>query len=236
MQHTNTECSGLASRGIHKLAGPSSISGFTVLYKAVDEARINGLFDHEGNLDKIQLLSTPSSTDFSRTKSMYYFTPDYSLARKQAAWITQRGPPAVIVQIAVSDSAITSMEPPDVQCAFWPNSNWRELVWHCRTKTRLPKELAENYGKAILIIGTIANRPDVYYEQRSPADLTSEACVVRVRGPNKGGDRAAVQYVFSSDDEGKTFLEDQARHTMKIFHFGTRELETWAKQNSKLWF
>ncbi|KAF5633929.1 uncharacterized protein FTJAE_6915 [Fusarium tjaetaba] len=217
--------SGLASRGLHKLAGPLSIRGCTVLYKAIDEARTNGLFDHEGNLDRIQLLSTPPSTDFSRTKSMYYFTPDYSLARKQAAWIKQRGIPAVIVQIAVSDIVITSMDPDDVQCAFWPNSNWRELVWHCRTKMRLPEEFSETYGKAILIIGTIANRPDLYYQQRSPADLTSEDCVVMVRGPNNGGYREAVQYVFSSDDEGETFLEDQARHTMKIFHFGTRELE-----------
>ncbi|KAF5693025.1 hypothetical protein FDENT_2337 [Fusarium denticulatum] len=214
MQHTNTECSGLASR---------------------DQARINGLFDHEGNLDKIQLLSTPSSTDFSRTKSMYYFTPDYSLARKQAAWIKQRGPDAVIVQIAVQDSVITSMDPDDIQCAFWPNSNWRELVWHCRTTRRLPDEL-KKYNDAILIIGTIDNRPTAYYEQRSPTDLITEACVVRVRGPNKGGDRAAVQYVFSSDDEGETLLEDQARHTIKVFHFGTRELETWAKENRKSGF
>ncbi|KAF5590619.1 hypothetical protein FPANT_5937 [Fusarium pseudoanthophilum] len=204
--------------------------------RAIDEARINGLFDHEGNLDRIQLLSTPPSTDFSRSKSMYYFTPDYSLARKQAAWIKQRGIPTVIVQIAVSDMVITSMDPHDMQCAFWPNSNWRELVWHCRTGMRLPEKLSETYGKAILIIGTIANRPDVYYKQRSPTDLISEGCVVTVRGPNKGGDREAVQYVFSSDDEGETFLEDQARHTMKIFHFGTRELEAWAKENRKSGF
>ncbi|KAF5553099.1 hypothetical protein FPHYL_8826 [Fusarium phyllophilum] len=209
-------------------ARPQKQSGFA----SRDQARINGLFDHEGNLDRISvLMSASSSTDFSRNKSMYCFTPDYSLARKQAAWIKQRGPPAVIVQIAVQEKLITSMDPPDIQCAFWPNSNWRELVWHCRTTRRLPNEL-KKYNDAILIIGTIANRPTAYYEQRSPAELTSEAYVVMVRGPNEGGDRAAVQYVFSSDDEGETFLEDQARDTIEIFHFGTHELEAWAKEDS----
>ncbi|KAF5970493.1 hypothetical protein FBULB1_9690 [Fusarium bulbicola] len=222
--------SGLASREIDTLGRPSSITGYTVLYKAVDQARVKGLFDHQGSINGIGSLLSP--TDFSRTKSMYCFTPDYSLARKQAAWIKRRGPPAVIVQIAVQDSAITSMDPDDIQCAFWPNSNWRELVWHSRTKRRFPNEL-KKYNDAILIIGTIANRPTAYYEQRSPTDLTTEACVVRIRGPNKGGDRTAVQYVFSPEDEGETFLEDQASSTMKIFHFGTPELESWAKENSR---
>ncbi|KAF4429444.1 hypothetical protein FACUT_9187 [Fusarium acutatum] len=197
-----------------------------------DQARLNGLFDHQGALDRISvLLSVTSSTDFSSTKRMYCFTPDYSLARKHAAWIKRRGPPAVIVQIVVQDSVITSMNPPDIQCAFWPNSNWRELIWHCRTERKLPKELAK-YANAILIMRTIANRPNAYYQQRSPAELTTEACVVRVRGPNEGGDRTAVQYVFSPD-EGETFLEHQARNTIKIFHFGTHGLETWAKENRR---
>ncbi|KAF5627494.1 hypothetical protein F52700_8420 [Fusarium sp. NRRL 52700] len=219
-------------RAMYTLEGPSSMTNFTVLYKAVDQAQINGLFDQQGALHRLQVLLSPlSSVDFSRTTSVYCFTPDYNLTLRHAAWIKQRGLPAVIVQIAVQDSKITGMNHPDIQCAFWPNSNWRHLIWHCRTKRR-SKETTD-YARATLIIGTIANRPNAYYEQRSPADLATEACVVRVRGPNKGGDRPAVQYVFPDDDE-RTFFEDEARKTIKIFHFGTRDLKNWVKENRRL--
>ncbi|EXM23985.1 hypothetical protein FOTG_08924 [Fusarium oxysporum f. sp. vasinfectum 25433] len=228
MQHTNTEPSGSASGGRHTLSGPSIIERFTVLYKAMDQARTDGLFDSKGALNRISVLRSIPPTDFSENKTMYCFTPDYNLARKHAAWVKRRGPYAVIVKIAVQDSVITAMDPPDIQCAFWPNSNWWELIWHCRTET-ISKETVD-YGRAALIIKTIANGPNAYYHQRSPGELITEACVVRVRGPNKGGDRAAVQYVFSFDYEGRKLLEDQARNTIKIFSFDTCELEIWAKE------
>ncbi|KAK2676666.1 hypothetical protein RAB80_008852 [Fusarium oxysporum f. sp. vasinfectum] len=211
--------SGSASGGRHTLSGPSIIERFTVLYKAMDQARTDGLFDSKGALNRISVLRSIPPTDFSENKTMYCFTPDYNLARKHAAWVKRRGPYAVIVKIAVQDSVITAMDPPDIQCAFWPNSNWWELIWHCRTET-ISKETVD-YGRAALIIKTIANGPNAYYHQRSPGELITEACVVRVRGPNKGGDRAAVQYVFSFDYEGRKLLEDQARNTIKIFSFDT---------------
>ncbi|KAH7166784.1 hypothetical protein DER46DRAFT_646025 [Fusarium sp. MPI-SDFR-AT-0072] len=186
VQHTNTEPSGSASGGRHTLAGPSVMHDFTVLYKTMDQARLDGLFDPQGALSRISVLRSVPPTDFSENKAIYCFTPDYNLARKHAAWVKRRGPSAVIVQIAVQDSVITAMNPPDIQCAFWPNLNWRELIWHRRTET-ISKETVD-YGRAALIIGTIANRPNAYYHQRSPEELITEACVVRVRGPNKGGD------------------------------------------------
>ncbi|SCO85922.1 uncharacterized protein FRV6_10049 [Fusarium oxysporum] len=41
-----------ASGGIHTLAGSLVMDGFTVLYKAMDQARLDGLFDPQGVLNR----------------------------------------------------------------------------------------------------------------------------------------------------------------------------------------
>ncbi|KAM0085520.1 hypothetical protein ACKRZS_002255 [Fusarium odoratissimum] len=158
MQHTSTEPSGSAFAGRHTLSVPTVMEDFTVLYKAMYQRRTDGLFDQQGILSRTSVLRSVPPTDFSENKTMYCFTPDYNLARKHAAWVKRRGPSAAIVQIAVQDSVITAIGPPDTQCAFWPNSNWGELIWHCRTET-ISKETAD-YGRAALIFGRIANRPN----------------------------------------------------------------------------
>ncbi|KAM5517789.1 hypothetical protein FOXYSP1_08574 [Fusarium oxysporum f. sp. phaseoli] len=104
--------SGSASGGRHTLSGPSIIERFTVLYKAMDQAQTDGLFDSKGALNRISVLRSIPPTDFSENKTMYCFTPDYNLARKHAAWVKRRGPYAVILKIAVQDSVITAMDLP----------------------------------------------------------------------------------------------------------------------------
>lgn len=57
MQHTNTEPSGSTPGGIHTLAGPLGMDGFTVLYKAMDQARFDCLFDLQGVLNRTEFVS-----------------------------------------------------------------------------------------------------------------------------------------------------------------------------------
>ncbi|EXL93075.1 hypothetical protein FOIG_13959 [Fusarium odoratissimum NRRL 54006] len=56
---------GSASGGIHTLAGPLVVDGFTVLYKAMDQARLDGLFDPQGvlNRNRICVLLSALPTD-----------------------------------------------------------------------------------------------------------------------------------------------------------------------------
>lgn len=56
--------------------------GFTVLYRASDQARTVGLFDADGKIQDIQTISSLPPTDFSGIRSMYYFTPNYKGKQK----------------------------------------------------------------------------------------------------------------------------------------------------------
>ncbi|KAG5743435.1 hypothetical protein H9Q72_007937 [Fusarium xylarioides] len=204
--------------------------GLTMLYKGVDQARINGLFDSQGALKRLAVLLSAPPTDFSRNKAMYYFSPNLNVAKRYAAWAKRREGVAsvVIVQIAIPNSDIEAMNPPDLLRVFWPSSEWRDLIWHCRTAEKLPKELAK-YGNANLIIGTIACKPNNYYHQRSNPQELTEACVLTIKDSDNVGKQTGVQYVFSSDYEAETFLEDRARNTIKLLSFGGQELEAWVE-------
>ncbi|KAF4502693.1 hypothetical protein FAGAP_1094 [Fusarium agapanthi] len=202
--------------------------GLTMLYKGVDQGRINGLFDSQGALDNLSVLLSPAPTDFSRFKNMYYFTPNLYVAKRYAAWAKRREDvvSVVIIQIAVRNSVIEAMNPPNLLRVFWPSSEWQELIWYCRTARKFPKELTK-YGNAALIIGTIADKPNKYYHQRSSPQELTEACVLKVKDSDNVGEQTGVQYVFSPESEGETFLEDEARNTIKLLSFGGRELDAW---------
>ncbi|KAF5002044.1 hypothetical protein FGRMN_655 [Fusarium graminum] len=202
--------------------------GMTVLYKAVDQARTKRLFDSRGKLADIAVLWSIPETDFSRNKTMYCFTTSFDVAKRDAAWIKRRvsvEASVVVIQIAVRNSVIQSMEStPKLQRLDWPSPDWKELVWLCRSGKRIPKELGK-FNVAALIIGTMANRPRDYYLTFSSAAQLDEECVLKVEGPN--GQQSAIQFVFSSDEEGETLLVQEARNTIKLFSFGVAELQVW---------
>ncbi|KAH7233387.1 hypothetical protein BKA59DRAFT_535316 [Fusarium tricinctum] len=198
--------------------------GMTVLYKGMDQARTHGLFDSQGNLNDISVLDSPPRTDFSKNRSLYYFTPNFDVAKRYAGWAKRRDgvQSVVVIRMAIRNSVIESMPQGKLQRVFWPSSEWKELIWRCRTKRPPSKELTK-YGAAILIIGTIANKPDKYYYNYSSPEQLTEDCVLMTDGP--AGQRPAIQFVFSSEPEGEALLTDEARSTIELFYFSTAELE-----------
>ncbi|QKD53571.1 uncharacterized protein FOBCDRAFT_273274 [Fusarium oxysporum Fo47] len=95
---------GSAPGGMHTLAGPLGMDGFTVLYKAMDQARFDCLFDLQGVLNRTEFVS-------------FYL----NVAKKYAAWAKRRDNVAsvIIVQIAIQNSAIEAMRHPDLQRVSW---------------------------------------------------------------------------------------------------------------------
>ncbi|WZH49823.1 hypothetical protein QYS62_011039 [Fusarium acuminatum] len=203
-----------------------SAPGMTVLYRAVDQGRISRLFDNQGNLDHIPVLWSIPESDFSRSRTTYYFTNSFDVAKRNAAWIKRRanGGSVVVVRIAVRNSVIENMPPDKVQRIFWPNPEWKELVWRCYNRKQIynSKELAK-YSDAALIIGTIANKPKEYYYNYSSSAQLTEDCLL------KAGDQA-VQFAFSSEEDGESLLFEQAKNTIKLFSFTEADLEEWMKE------
>lgn len=197
--------------------------GYTTLYKGLDQARISGLFDQSGAVAKIgTLLSLPPS-DFSSDSSRFYFTPDHKVARYYAAYAKKRAicESVVIVCIRIPNAAIESLPQKDIQRIFWPNNEWKELVWLSRTRSLHPSHL-DKYSEATLIIGTTSCKADrIYYEMKTWEEITEE-CILRV---GKAGQKTdAVQYVFSGKRNGHEFLTEHA-HSVKVFPYPAAALE-----------
>jgi hypothetical protein len=201
--------------------------GYITLYKGIDEARISRLFDSSGTVSNITLLWTEGPADFSRMHPRFYFTPDHKVAEYYAAYAKCRGNSVavVILRFRIPNAAIEALSPPQIQHLYWPNDEWKEFVWIHRTRQpRLPSHLRK-YRNALLIIGTIARKPDeTYYALKSWGDIT-ERYVLKVRT-----DRPAVQYVFSGEEEVCDFLmENGARH-IQSFRYSHSELQEWLAQ------
>ena len=205
--------------------------GHTVLFKAIDQSRIAGLFDETGTLNRIETLRSLPPTDFSGTRSLFYFTPDHQVAVYYAACAKRRTNcvSVVIVCLRIPNAAIESLSAPDIQCIYWPSNEWKELIWRSRTGEHLPSYLRK-YRQAILVTGTISRKPDCCYHAMNSWQLVTEKCLLRV-GPT-GQNNPAVQYVFSGEEEGCEFLIENGAQNLKVFPYPQSELETLLAANS----
>lgn len=132
--------------------------GYTMVYKGLDQARLNGLFDANGHVDRIAELLSSGRGDFSRLGA--YYSVDS----------------VVIVHMAIPNAAIESLSETEFVRTHWPSPEWKNLVFHCRRGDRLPTSLRK-FKQATLIIGTIAKTPNqVYSRLDSPNQITSKWC------------------------------------------------------------
>ena len=77
----------------------------------------------------------------------------------------------VILQFRMPNAAIESLTGSAIQDVHWPDSEWKQLIWHCRRKMRLPLHLSK-YKEATLV-GTITTKPsEVYHNLSSWEDIT----------------------------------------------------------------
>ncbi|KAI1380811.1 hypothetical protein F4677DRAFT_404690 [Hypoxylon crocopeplum] len=196
--------------------------GYTTLYKGLDQARLNGVFDDDGNVVNIgKLLSTPP-TDFLSRDSGFYFAVNRDVAEYYACYAKRRDDVSsvAIVHITIRNSAIENLSATQLQKTYWPNTEWKNLVFHCRRRLRLPAELRK-FKDACLIIGTIAKKPNSVYNTMDSAQQITEAMVLKTsEGCN------AVQYVFHND-EGEEFLEEHATPGLKVFPLTAQEFAVW---------
>lgn len=230
LQQKNTPGIGPDIWGSSSAIAALNTPGHTVLFKGLDQGRIAGLFDAAGNLDRISNLLSPAPTDFSGTRSLFYFTPDHQVAVYYAAYAKRRAncESVVIICLRIPNAAIESLSAPDIPRIYWPSSEWKELIWRCRTAQTLPTYLRK-YRQAILVIGTISRKPNGIYQAMNSWQQVTETCLLR--GGPAGQNNPTVQYVFSGEEEGCEFLMENGARNIKVFPYPQSELETWLAAN-----
>ncbi|KAK3358075.1 hypothetical protein B0T25DRAFT_176464 [Lasiosphaeria hispida] len=125
--------------------------GHTVLYKAVDQARIKGLLGEDGTLSDMsklfQLSWSPTPSNFNNCVPMFSFAPDVKVAEYYAAHEKRRTncESMVMVVLRIPNAAIESPTEPDIQHLHWPSSDRKQMIWRC-TRSVLLSSLAQFRG------------------------------------------------------------------------------------------
>ncbi|KOS37762.1 hypothetical protein ACN38_g11440 [Penicillium nordicum] len=200
----------------------SRAPGHTTIYKGIDQARVTGLFDDNGNVN-FECLVSASRSDFSARQDDIYFVVDREVAEHYACYIKRRSTCSgvVIIHASIPNSVIKSLSAPDIQFIHWPSAEWKSLIFHCRNGKKLPSELRK-YKLAKLVIGTICGKPNVVIgSMRSPDEITEQMVLKTSEG------RHAVHYVFKGDD-GDTLLEESSSVT--VFPLTSRQFEAWLER------
>jgi hypothetical protein len=134
----------------------------------------------------------------------------------------------VIVCLHIPNAAIENIPAPDIQHVHWPSDEWKELVWRCRTGRSLPLHLRK-YRQALLVIGTVARKPDRAYYAMNSCQQVTEKCVLRIGASDQND--PAIQYAFSGEEAGCEFLMENGARNIKVFPYPVSELHVWLAAN-----
>ncbi|RSM20072.1 hypothetical protein CDV31_001151 [Fusarium ambrosium] len=206
--------------------------GHVVLFKAMDQGRIRGLLDENGRLKQIETLLSSPPSDFSGTRSRFYFTPDFKVAQYYAAYAKRRAnvEAVVMIRIAIPNHVIEGMEEGEIQRLYWPSPEWKEFVWCNRTARALPRPLRK-LRAATLMIGTIARKPNECYHQLRSWEAMSESWTLKLGGQD--GVSTGIQYVFSGEEEGQELLTEHVSENIKVYPFPASELDEWMEEHEE---
>ena len=198
-----------------------------VLFKGIDQGRITGLFNETGEVQDIETLLSSPPSDFSGTRSLFYFTPDQKVAEYYAAYAKRRAncESVVMVCLSIPKIEIDNLEA-DTQYLYWPTPQWKQLVWRCKQPKSLPKPLRK-YRDAFLIIGTISKGAQRVFKNLQTWEEMTNACVLYV--PSSNQSNPAVQYVFSGQEEGCEFLTQHGK--IEVFPFSEAAIQALVVQS-----
>jgi hypothetical protein len=156
----------------------------------------------------------------------FYFTVQRDIAEYYACYAKRRDgvQSVVIVLVIVSNHKIERLSTTQLQKTYWTSEEWKNLVWHCRNAKKFPREL-QKFKQALLIIGTIAKKPNGVYNGMNSFAQINERCVLKTKDGHN-----AVQYVFH-DDEGQEFLEELVPGSVTVHPMSTTEFTQWQREH-----
>ncbi|KAM7214980.1 hypothetical protein V8F06_009657 [Rhypophila decipiens] len=214
-------------------------ANYTVVYRAVDQASLDQMFDKDGNLDNIDMLLTPPSSDFGRGTSMFIFTPNVHLAEYHARYAKLRAGvhSVVIVAVRIASSAIESLPDSYTRDFHWPSPEWKQIVHSDRCHyVKLPfvRDYKDN---AMVVFGSIARKPKAALRRLECPDQMTEEFVVRM-GPDgrPGSGPPAIQVVFNLDwkDPEDPDEYENARQWLEDNTSGGRDIRAYPYPQAEL--
>ncbi|PHH66550.1 hypothetical protein CDD81_7025 [Ophiocordyceps australis] len=176
-----------------KRAG-QNVPGSINIFKGVDEAKLSGCFNNSGDFIDCGSILTSIGSDFGSRTAGLYFAVDRDVAVYYARFIE-------------------SMPEGQVLKTFWPNQEWKELVFTSRMRTCFPRPLTK-FRHASLIIGSILKRPTGAIMKMKSSNEINSGDILQ----NNDG-RFAIQYFFNSGglEDGTDLLMAHAAKTLKMF-------------------
>jgi hypothetical protein len=120
-----------------------------------------------------------------------------------------------IIHIAIPNSVLESLSPPDIQHIYWPSTEWKSLIFNSRRQQVPHPSEPRKYHLANIVVGTICGKSNVAFrDMRSPDEVTESMVLKTKDGRN--------QYVFKGED---AFILVQDSSSVVVFPLTTRELE-----------
>ncbi|KAL6872961.1 hypothetical protein J3F83DRAFT_594552 [Trichoderma novae-zelandiae] len=210
----------MSEAALHAAHNPSESS--VTLYKGIDRASVSRLFEDTGDLSRISALASVPPTDVCGSASAYYFYVDRDVAEQQACYVRRRSSltPVVLVRATIRKSTLESVyKGPRRQEVYWPDEDWKRLVFSCRRDNACPPDLAR-YMDASLVIATAATRANLFYNKlvKGPDKITEDMVLKNRHGED------AVQYCFRRYD-GDHLLAKHAE--LEMLPFTEQEFQSW---------
>ncbi|XDG05473.1 hypothetical protein ABKA04_005088 [Annulohypoxylon sp. FPYF3050] len=189
--------------------------GHITLFKGTDQGQIAGLFNKKGEVQRVEKLLSRPPLDFHGNRALFCFTPDYNMAKYYAAYAKRRAncESVVIVCISISKEAIDNLDESKVKRLYWPNPEWKEVVWRSKSSKAFTETL-EAYEDALLIIGTTAKGPVRVFENMKTWEDVTDSCVLRDGFSNQGD--PSEQYAFTSKREAREFLSQHGEFEVYV--------------------
>ncbi|KAK0724113.1 hypothetical protein B0H67DRAFT_631998 [Lasiosphaeris hirsuta] len=220
--------------GSARAAAARNATGHTVLYKGIDQARIESIFDADGSMAQISKLCSSFPSDFGSRVAMYYFTPNLKVAEYYAGYAKRRAEceSVVMIVLRIPNAAIQSLTEPEIQHLHWPSDVWKQMIWNCRRNNTLPKHLRV-YKKATLIIGSISRKLNNVYHRLDTWEGVTERHLLKVNPDRRTGahGKIATQYAIQGQEKGEDWLLENGGKDIKVFPYPHAALESLIAEN-----
>ena len=189
---------------------PEYVPGSTVLWRGSDNRYLRGLvhpITGAIDLDRMQATWPSDYRGLQTTGAVYYLSPQKDVALKYAGFVRRRSDSSTtsLVRMEVPNSLLEKHNPHILQ---HDDSNmWRIVIWHCRTRRRIPDPYS-HLNNATILIGPICTSSSSIIEKLASWQDVTDRHILMVNEQvwdekemkYQIRERRGIQYAFTGYD------------------------------------